>query len=52
MKALRFQTVTQMLGGVDAHLFDEMCITQSEWAAVRASNSVLDVRTTVQSDYI
>lgn len=33
-----------MLGSADSHLFDEMTITQSEWAAVRDSNAVLDVR--------
>lgn len=33
-----------MLGSADSHLFDEMTITQSEWAAVRSANGVLDVR--------
>lgn len=43
MRMFGSQTVTQMLGSADSHFFDEMCITQSEWAAVRASNGVLDV---------
>ena len=36
-------TVTAMLSSADAHLFNEMCISQSQWAAVRAANEVLAV---------
>lgn len=36
-------TVTAMLSSADAHLFNEMCIAQSQWAAVREANEVLVV---------